>query len=115
VITLTVGVASNAPASVTNTVTVSGGGDANLSNNAAADPTTNNPRVVSVTSLSPASALAGASAFTLTVNGSGFISGDDVRWGGFGPADDLHQFRTTAGGDLGIRCSQRGVDTRYGL
>jgi len=39
-ITLTVSVALNAPASVTNTATVSGGGDTNLTNNTASDPTT---------------------------------------------------------------------------
>lgn len=39
-ITLTVNVASNAPASVTNTATVSGGGETNTANNTASDPTT---------------------------------------------------------------------------
>ena len=39
-ITLTASVASNAPASVTNTVTVSGGGEINTANNTASDPTT---------------------------------------------------------------------------
>lgn len=42
-ITITVGVATNAAAIVTNSVTVSGGGDTNLSNNTAIDPTTINP------------------------------------------------------------------------
>ncbi len=37
---VTVSVANNAPASVTNTATVSGGGDANPANNSASDPTT---------------------------------------------------------------------------
>jgi uncharacterized repeat protein (TIGR01451 family) len=40
VFTITVTVASNAPASVTNTVTVSGGGELNTSNDTATDPTT---------------------------------------------------------------------------
>jgi uncharacterized repeat protein (TIGR01451 family) len=40
VITLTVNVASNAPASVTNSVTVSGGGEVNTANDTANDPTT---------------------------------------------------------------------------
>jgi hypothetical protein len=35
-----------------------------------------------ITSLSPASATAGGAAFTLTVNGTGFVSGDTVDWGG---------------------------------
>ncbi len=39
-ITLTVSVASNATASVTNTATVSGGGDLNFANNTTGDPTT---------------------------------------------------------------------------
>ena len=39
-ITLTVTVANNAPASVTNTATVSGGGEVNTGNNTASDPTT---------------------------------------------------------------------------
>ena len=42
-ITLAVNVASTAPASVTNTVTVSGGGETNTSNDTAADITTINP------------------------------------------------------------------------
>ena len=39
-IALTVSVAANAPASVTNTATVSGGDDVNMNNNTASDPTT---------------------------------------------------------------------------
>ena len=39
-ITLTVNVASNAPASVTNSASVSGGGESNTGNNTASDPTT---------------------------------------------------------------------------
>ena len=39
-ITITLNVASNAPPSVTNIATVSGGGDSNASNNTASDPTT---------------------------------------------------------------------------
>ena len=39
-ITVTVTVAGNAPATVTNTATVSGGGETNTSNNSASDPTT---------------------------------------------------------------------------
>ncbi|MBW4578744.1 MAG: DUF11 domain-containing protein [Tildeniella nuda ZEHNDER 1965/U140] len=40
VVTLTVSVAANAPASVTNTATVSGGSDGNTGNNSSSDPTT---------------------------------------------------------------------------
>jgi uncharacterized repeat protein (TIGR01451 family) len=43
-ITLTVNVASDAPATITNTATVSGGGDANPANNTATDQTTIRPR-----------------------------------------------------------------------
>jgi uncharacterized repeat protein (TIGR01451 family) len=43
VITLTVSVASSAPASVTNTATVSGGGETSTGNDTATDPTTINP------------------------------------------------------------------------
>jgi hypothetical protein len=43
--------------------------------------TINNP-VPAPTSLSPASATAGGPEFTLTVNGSGFVSGSVVRWNG---------------------------------
>ncbi len=39
-ITLTVNVANNAPASVTNSATVSGGGELNTANDTATDPTT---------------------------------------------------------------------------
>jgi uncharacterized repeat protein (TIGR01451 family) len=42
VITLNVTVSKTAPSSVTNTATVSGGGDTNLANNSASDPTTIN-------------------------------------------------------------------------
>ena len=38
--------------------------------------------VPSITSISPSSATAGDAAFTLTVNGSNFISSSSVRWGG---------------------------------
>jgi hypothetical protein len=46
-----------------------------------APPPTNNP-VPSITSISPTSATAGGAAFTLTVNGSNFISSSSLRWGG---------------------------------
>ena len=41
----------------------------------------NNP-VPTTTSLSPASGTAGGTAFTLTVNGSGFVNGSVVQWNG---------------------------------
>ena len=42
--------------------------------------TTNNP-VPAISSLSPASATSGGAAFTLTVNGSNFVSNSTVQWG----------------------------------
>jgi hypothetical protein len=41
------------------------------------------PLPAMVTSLSPGSVVAGASAFTLTVKGTGFVSGDTVEFGSF--------------------------------
>ncbi len=38
--------------------------------------------VPTITSLNPSSAFVGGSAFTLTVNGTGFVSGSVVRWNG---------------------------------
>jgi uncharacterized protein (TIGR03437 family) len=43
--------------------------------------TINNP-TPAVTTLNPASALAGSPAFTLTVNGTGFVTGATVQWNG---------------------------------
>ena len=71
-ITLTVSVATNAAVSVTNTVTVSGGGDANAANNTATDPTiiiavnpvTNQPPSVIT------SAASGLTTNVATLNGS---------------------------------------------
>ena len=40
------------------------------------------PATPTLTSLSPSSAVAGGPAFTLTVNGSNFVSGSVVRWNG---------------------------------
>jgi hypothetical protein len=53
---------------------------------AAATFTVTNPPVIS--SLSPNSATAGGSAFTLTVNGSNFVNGAVVRWNGTTSAAD---------------------------
>src|SRR3970282_2230101 len=53
-----------------------GGGTSN------ATPFTINNPVPTITSLAPSSALAGDPAFTLTVNGTNFVSGSVVRWNG---------------------------------
>ena len=59
-ITLTVDVASNAPASVTNTATVAGGGETNSANDTGSDVTTLTPaRVATITSVQHASKDAG--------------------------------------------------------
>lgn len=66
-ITLTVNVSNDAPASVTNTATVSGGGETNTSNNTASDLTNIAPAPATHFSVSaPASATAGV-AFNFTV------------------------------------------------
>jgi hypothetical protein len=44
--------------------------------------TINNPPVPTTTSLSPATAIAGGATFTLTVNGSGFVTNSVVQWNG---------------------------------
>ena len=84
-ITLTVNVAGNAPASVTNTATVSGGGEVNTANDTANDPTTlgsPNPTPLINQPLVPDAASPGSGAFTLTVNGTEFVSGSTVNWNG---------------------------------
>ncbi len=55
-----------------------GGGDAGGGGGNASTP---NP-IPSISSLSPASATEGSSAFTLTVNGTNFIAGSMVEWNG---------------------------------
>ena len=79
-ITLTVNVQPNAPASVTNMATVTGGGDVNSGNNSASDPTT----IIAVADLTLAKTHTGSflqgqvgAAYTLTVSniGSGPSSG----------------------------------------
>lgn len=73
-IAITVNVAANAPAVVTNTAAVSGGGDSNTANNTATDPTT----VIQVADLTITKAHSGTfvrgqsgSIYTLTVNNAG--------------------------------------------
>ena len=71
-ITVSVSVATNAAANVTNSATVSGGGDANAANNTATDPTIINPASVS-TNQPPTVVTAAASNVatnTATLNGS---------------------------------------------
>jgi uncharacterized repeat protein (TIGR01451 family) len=77
-ITLTVNVAANAPASVTNSVIVSGGGEANTSNDTATDQTTINPLVVLTPDLTISKTHMGyftpgqiGATYTITVTNSG--------------------------------------------
>ena len=82
---ITVSVAQAAVPSVTNVTTVSEPGDAAPGN---ANKTFSDPTIVNgaanptpaITSLSPASAIVGGPAFTLTVNGSGFVSTSTVSF-----------------------------------
>ncbi len=71
-------IASAATTSVTVTTPAPGGGTSGGQNFTAstATPTVNN--------ITPVSATAGAAGFTLTVNGSGFLSGASVNWAGSG-------------------------------
>jgi sugar lactone lactonase YvrE len=78
-ITVTVNVVDNAPTSFSNQVSVSGGGSTTASAN---DPTTITVNPPTITSLNPSSATAGGAAFTLTVNGTNFLSGAVVNWSG---------------------------------
>ena len=71
-ITLTVNVANTAPASVTNTAVVSGGGETITTNDTASDVTVVNPMAAAIpviTAISPKSALANTTA-TLTISGA---------------------------------------------
>ena len=82
-LTVTVAVAANAPASLTNTATVSGGGETNTTNDSASDPTTiiATPVLsVSTTSLTLPSTTEGTAGATtsFTVSGSNLGSGDSV-------------------------------------
>ncbi len=81
-ITLTVNVAANAPATVTNIATVSGGGDANPANNTASDPTTVNPAAAPTAITGTASAVGTATA-TLngTVNPNGLLATVQFEYG----------------------------------
>ncbi|MEA2994312.1 MAG: hypothetical protein QOD40_3232 [Alphaproteobacteria bacterium] len=75
-ITLTVNVASNAPASVTNTATVSGGGDSNNANNSASDPTTVTQLPdLTITKTHSGTAQQGQTGFTYTITVSNVGAG----------------------------------------
>lgn len=75
-VTLTVNVAENAPATVTNTAVVSGGGDADASNNSDSDPTTILGRDLSITKTHSGNFTAGQTGaqYTITVRNSGDLT-----------------------------------------
>ena len=77
----TTDIAMGGTASVTVFNPAPGGGTSNALSFTIEEPTSSNP-VPATTNLSPSSATAGGTAFTLTVNGSGFIDGSVVRWDG---------------------------------
>jgi uncharacterized repeat protein (TIGR01451 family) len=87
-ITLTVIVASNAPASITNTATVSGGGETNSANDTASDPTTINAASAGGTTLAgwDVSALSnyGPSPFSPTTNAPNLTVAGLTRGSGVG-------------------------------
>jgi uncharacterized repeat protein (TIGR01451 family)/uncharacterized repeat protein (TIGR02543 family) len=73
-ITVTVNVAANAPSSVTNAVTVAGGGETNTSNDSASDSITIGPAAVSVTvTTSPAGR-------TFIVDGATYTGSQTLSW-----------------------------------
>jgi uncharacterized protein (TIGR03437 family) len=69
-------IVSTGSASVTVTNPAPGGGASN-----AVTFAINNP-APAITSINPSSVTAGSAAFTLTVNGTGFVSGSTVQWNG---------------------------------
>jgi hypothetical protein len=71
--------AGNVAAEGTATISVQNP-DSQVSNNLNFSITAGGSTAPAIAGLSPASANAGASQFTLTVNGSGFVSGSLVRW-----------------------------------
>jgi uncharacterized repeat protein (TIGR01451 family) len=73
-ITLTVNVANNAPSSVTNTVTVSGGNESNTANDSASDPTQIDTALALAAQTTSATVKAGGTAssvLNVTANGAG--------------------------------------------
>jgi hypothetical protein len=54
----------------------------NMTGDPFAQPYSNAGGVLTISTLSPASVLAGNADFTLTVNGAGFAPGDSVLWNG---------------------------------
>ncbi len=75
------------PGTVSNTASVTTGSADSVpgNNSATATTTVNNPNPVpAIASLFPSTVFAGGGAFTLTVDGSNFVNGAEVRWNGTG-------------------------------
>jgi uncharacterized repeat protein (TIGR01451 family) len=73
----------NGNASLSNTATVtSAASDSALGNNSASATTAVNNPAPTAGSLSPSSTPAGSANFTLTVNGTNFVTGSSIRWNG---------------------------------
>jgi uncharacterized repeat protein (TIGR01451 family) len=81
--TVSLVVRPTAVGTVTNTATVTTTSTDSVpgNNSATASTTVTNP-VAAITNLSPSTAAPGGTAFTLTVNGSNFVNGAQVRWNG---------------------------------
>ena len=79
---LIVNVGAAAAGTPTNSVTVTTAGDTGSVGKTATDQTTVSFPLPTITSLSPTSATAGAAGFTLTVNGTSYVSGSVVNFNG---------------------------------
>lgn len=80
-VTVLVNVAANAPGSVVNRVTVTGGGSAmaTASDNTVIRPSPQSQAPV-ITTLTPSSAAAGSPALTMSIAGQNLVAGAAVRW-----------------------------------
>jgi uncharacterized repeat protein (TIGR01451 family) len=111
-ITLTVNVASNAPPSVTNTATVSGGGDTNESNSVSNDPTTVTPSPpdLAIAKSHSVNAVQGQTGFTYTITVSNVGTG--ASSGAVTVSDTLPSGLTaTAISGTGWNCTVGGTST----
>ena len=86
-------IATAGTASVTVFNPAPGGGTSNAVSFVVGNP------VPTITGLNPFWATPGGPAFTLTVNGTGFINGSVVRWNGVEPNDDVCERHTTDSGN----------------
>ncbi|MBZ5642600.1 MAG: choice-of-anchor D domain-containing protein [Acidobacteriia bacterium] len=79
---LVVNVAAAAAGTPINSATVTNAGDTGTTGKTATDPTTVTFPLPTISTISPTSATAGAAGFTLTVNGTNFVSGSVVNFHG---------------------------------